>query len=181
MSTRAISLLLVRFASWKHSGVTRFCPIYIKPPAVRCKVNLYGSGDNLDFERSYVIAMLILKCDEAKARRDEEAVVGGNGSSTHEFLYVDDAAKGIIKATESFEKSIPVNLGSGYEISIKDLVALIGDVSGFRGHVTWDTTKHNGQPRRKLDTSRAKELFAFEAQTTFENGLRGTMAWYLNK
>jgi GDP-L-fucose synthase len=144
-------------------------------------VNLYGPGDNFDPESSHVISALIRKCVEAKARGHKEIVVWGDGTPTREFLYVEDAADGIIKATECFDKSIPVNLGSGYEISIKDLVALIADLSGFRGHVTWDTTKPNGQPRRKLDTSRAKELFAFEAQTTFENGLRGTIAWYLSK
>jgi GDP-L-fucose synthase len=143
-------------------------------------VNLYGPGDNFDPESSHVIPALIRKCVEAKARGEEEIVVWGDGSPTREFLYVDDAAEGIIKATESFEKSVPVNLGSGYEISIKDLVALIADITGFRGHITWDTTKPNGQLRRKLDTTRAFYEFGFRAQTTFEDGLRAMIHWYSN-
>ena len=141
-------------------------------------VNLYGPGDNFNPESSHVIPALIRKCVEAKARGDEEILVWGDGSPTREFLYVEDAAKGIIKAAESFEKSIPVNLGSGYEISIKDLVILIADLSGFRGRIIWDITKPNGQPRRKLDTVRAFNEFGFRSKTNFEDGLRATILWY---
>ena len=144
-------------------------------------VNLCGPGDNFDPESSHVIPALIRKCVEAKARGEEEIVVWGDGSPTREFLYVDDAAEGIIRATESFDKSIPVNIGSGCEISIKDLVAQIADVSGFRGRITWDTTKPNGQPRRKLDISRAEKEFGFCASTPFEEGLKQTIAWYMEK
>jgi GDP-L-fucose synthase len=144
-------------------------------------VNLYGPGDNFNPESSHVIPALIRKCVEAKARFEEEIVVWGDGSPTREFLYVDDAAAGIIRATESFDKSIPVNIGSGHEISIKDLVALVADLSGFRGSVAWDTTKPNGQPRRKLDTTRAFIEFGFRSQTNFEDGLRATIRWYQEK
>lgn len=141
-------------------------------------VNLYGPGDNFNPESSHVIPALIRKCVEAKARGDDEIVVWGDGSPTREFLYVEDAAEGIIKATESYEKSLPVNLGSGHEISIKDLVALIAKLSRFRGRIIWDTTKPNGQPRRKLDISRAKVLFGFEAKTLFFEGLKRMIEWY---
>jgi len=144
-------------------------------------VNLYGPGDNFDLESSHVIPAIIRKCVEAMAHGDDEIVVWGDGSPTREFLYVDDAAEGIIRATESFDKSIPVNIGSGCEISIKDLVAQIADVSGFRGRITWDTTKPNGQPRRKLDISRAEREFGFCASTPFEEGLKQTIAWYMEK
>ena len=140
-------------------------------------VNLYGPGDNFDPESSHVIPALIRKCVEAKARGEEEIVVWGDGSPTREFLYVDDAAEGIIRATESFDKSIPVNIGSGCEISIKDLVAQIAQVSGFRGRITWDTTKPNGQPRRKLEINRAEREFGFSTSTSFEEGLKQTIAW----
>lgn len=141
-------------------------------------VNLYGPGDNFNPESSHVIPALIRKCTEAQANGADEIVVWGDGSPTREFLYVDDAAEGIIRATESFDKSIPVNIGSGYEISIKDLVLLIAKLSGFRGRVKWDSSKPNGQPRRFLDTSRAFNEFGFRAQTEFENGLLETIQWY---
>ena len=141
-------------------------------------VNLYGPGDNFNPESSHVIPSLIRKCVEAKARGDEEIVVWGDGSPTREFLYVEDAAEGIIKATESYEKSLPVNLGSGHEISIKDLVALIADISGFRGRLIWDQSKPNGQPRRKLDTIRASNEFGFRAKMAFDLGLKHTIDWY---
>jgi len=141
-------------------------------------VNLYGPGDNFDLESSHVIPAIIRKCVEAIARGDEEIVVWGDGSPTREFLYVDDAAEGIIKATEFFDKSIPVNIGSGNEINIKDLVTMIANISGFRGRITWDTAKPNGQPRRKLDTTRAFNEFRFRARTTFEDGLCMTIKRY---
>lgn len=144
-------------------------------------VNLYGPGDNFDPESSHVIPALIRKCIEAKARGDEEMVVWGDGSPTREFLYVDDAAEGIIKATESFDKSLPVNIGSGYEISIKDLVTQIANESGYRGCIIWDTTKPNGQPRRKLDIGRAEREFGLCASMPFEEGLKQAIAWYVEK
>ena len=169
----AKKMLLVQLQAYRQQY--GFNGIYLLP------VNLYGPGDNFDPQSSHVIPALIRKCVEAMARGDEEIVVWGDGTPTREFLYVDDAAEGIIKATESFEKSVPVNLGSGHEISIKDLVALIADITDFRGHVTWDTTKPNGQPRRKLDTTRAFNEFGFRAQMSFADGLREMIQWYSNK
>lgn len=168
----AKKMLLVQLQAYRQQY--GFNGIYLLP------VNLYGPGDNFDSESSHVIPALIRKCVEAKTRGEEEIVVWGDGSPTREFLFVEDAAEGIIKATEAFDKSIPVNIGSGYEISIKNLVTLIVDLSGFRGRVTWDTTKPNGQPRRKLDTTRAFHEFGFLAQTTFEDGLRMTIKRYQN-
>ena len=141
-------------------------------------VNLYGPSDNFDPETSHVIPALIRKCVEAQARGDAQIVAWGDGSPTREFLYVDDAAEGILLAAERYNGSEPVNLGSSYEISIKALTETIARVAQFQGQVVWDTSKPNGQPRRKLDTSRAKELFGFESQMTFEEGLRRTVAWY---
>ncbi|MGA2585592.1 MAG: GDP-L-fucose synthase [Candidatus Aminicenantales bacterium] len=144
-------------------------------------VNLYGPGDNFNPESSHVIPSIIRKCIEAKARGDDEIVVWGDGSPTREFLYVEDASEGIIKATESYEKSLPVNLGSGHEISIKDLVALIANITEFCGRIVWDQSKPNGQPRRKLDVSRAKLMFGFEAKTLFFEGLKRTIEWYKDR
>ena len=141
-------------------------------------VNLYGPSDNFDPETSHVIPALIRKCVEAQARGDAQIVAWGDGSPTREFLYVDDAAEGILLAAERYNGSEPVNLGSSHEISIKALTETIARVAQFQGQVVWDTSKPNGQPRRKLDTSRAKELFGFESQMTFEEGLRRTVAWY---
>jgi GDP-L-fucose synthase len=140
-------------------------------------VNLYGPGDNFDPSSSHVIPALIKKCVDAVENKDEEIVVWGDGSATREFLYVEDAAKGIILAAEEYNKSDPVNLGSAFEISIKDLITIIAKETGFTGKITWDTTKPNGQPRRKLETSRAKTEFGFESSTTFEEGLKKTIAW----
>ena len=141
-------------------------------------VNLYGPGDNFNPKSSHVIPALIRKCIEARDAGLEEVVVWGDGSPTREFLYVEDAAEGILRATENFNKSEPVNLGSGYEISIKDLAELIAKTTGFEGKLVWDTTKPNGQPRRALDTSRALKEFGFKAAVNFEEGLRSTVAWY---
>jgi GDP-L-fucose synthase len=141
-------------------------------------VNLYGPRDNFDPASSHVIPALIRKCVEAITRGDQQIVAWGDGSPTREFLYVEDAAEGILLATERYDASQPVNLGSAFEISIRDLLETIARLTGFSGQITWDTTKPNGQPRRKLDTSRAKELFGFASQTRFEEGLRRTIEWY---
>jgi len=141
-------------------------------------VNLYGPGDNFDPRSSHVIPALIRKCVEAVERGDEQIDVWGDGSATREFLYVDDAAEGILLASERYNSSDPVNLGSGSEISIKELVARIAAAVGFAGRIVWDTAKPNGQPRRKLDTRRAEERFGFRAKTGFDAGLRQTVEWY---
>lgn len=142
-------------------------------------VNLYGPGDNFDLETSHVIPALIRKCVDAKLRGDSHITAWGDGSPTREFLYVDDAAEGILLAGERLEQSVPVNLGSAFEISIKDLLELIVKLTGFEGEIRWDTSRPNGQPRRKLDTRRAEELFGFRSQITFEEGLQRTIDWYV--
>ena len=141
-------------------------------------VNLYGPRDHFEPSVSHVIPALIKKCVDARDARAEEMVVWGDGTPTREFLYVDDAAEGIVLAAERYEKPDPVNLGSAFEISIRDLVQLIAVVTGYHGRITWDVTKPNGQPRRKLDTSLAKQEFGFEAKTDFRTGLERTVAWY---
>ena len=142
-------------------------------------MNLYGPGDNFNPESSHVIPALIKKCLDAQTRGDEAIDVWGDGSPTREFLYVEDAAEGILRATESYHESQPVNLGSGNEVSIKALVEIIARLTGFAGRIVWDTTKPNGQPRRSLDTSRAHWLFGFKAQMGLEEGLRQTIDWYV--
>ncbi|MCX6050063.1 MAG: GDP-L-fucose synthase [Chloroflexi bacterium] len=141
-------------------------------------VNLYGPGDNFDLETSHVIPGLIRKILTAVARGESQMVAWGDGTPTREFLYVDDAAEGILLASERYNQSEPVNLGSSYEISIKDLWTMIARLTGFTGEVIWDTSKPNGQPRRKLDVTRARDLFGFEAQVSFEEGLQRTIEWY---
>ncbi|GIV90753.1 MAG: GDP-L-fucose synthase [Chloroflexus sp.] len=141
-------------------------------------VNLYGPRDNFDLETSHVIPALIRKCIEAAERGDDHIVVWGDGSPTREFIYAADAAEGILLATERYNDPDPVNIGSSDEISIRDLVTLIAELTGFRGQIVWDTTKPNGQPRRKLDVSRAWERFGFRSTTTFTEGLRATIDWY---
>jgi GDP-L-fucose synthase len=141
-------------------------------------VNLYGPGDNFNPESSHVIPALIKKFVEAIERGDSAIEVWGDGSPTREFLYVNDAAEGLLLAAEHYNDSLPVNLGSGYEISIKELVELIAQLTAFRGEIVWDHTKPNGQPRRKLDTSRAETAFAFRASTDFRTGLAHTVSWY---
>jgi len=141
-------------------------------------VNLYGPRDNFNPESSHVIPAIIRKCLEAKDRGDDTITVWGDGSPTREFLYVEDAAEGILLAAERYNDSEPVNLGAGKEISIKDLVEIIARETGFTGKMIWDTSKPNGQPRRALDTTRAEKLFGFRAKTDFEQGLRETIAWY---
>ncbi len=141
-------------------------------------VNLYGPRDNFDPSSSHVIPALILKCIEARERRDAELVAWGDGTPTREFLYVEDAARGVVLATERYDGAEPVNLGSGNEISIRDLTTIIARLCRFEGRIAWDATKPNGQPRRKLDVSRAREYFGFEAATNFEAGLRTMIEWY---
>jgi GDP-L-fucose synthase len=146
--------------------------IYLLP------VNLYGPGDNFDLETSHVIPALIRKFVSARETGADEVEVWGTGAASREFLYVDDAARGIVTATERYGDPEPVNLGVGREISIKDLVGLVADLTGYKGNVRWDATRPDGQPRRMLDTSRAKERFGFEAQVDFEEGLRRTIHWW---
>lgn len=141
-------------------------------------VNLYGPGDNFDPESSHVIPALIRRMMEAQRAGAPEVVLWGDGSPTREFLYVDDAAEGIVLAAERYDGSDPVNLGSGTEIAIRDLAIEIAAAVGFQGRVLWDATKPNGQPRRSLDTSRAAERFGFRAETRFSDGLRATVDWY---
>lgn len=141
-------------------------------------VNLYGPRDNFNPASSHVIPALIRKCIEAQEAGIGEIEVWGDGSPTREFLYVEDAANGIVMAAEKYNDSAPVNLGSGHEISIKDLAELIVRLTGFDGKLVWNKTKPNGQPRRALDTRRAMEQFGFKAEVDFEEGLRNTIAWY---
>jgi GDP-L-fucose synthase len=141
-------------------------------------VNLYGPGDNFDPESSHVIPALIRKCLEAVERGSREIVLWGDGSPTREFLYVEDAAVGIVLAAQRYDKADPVNLGSGMEISIRDLAVTIAGITGFAGRIVWDATQPNGQPRRCLDVSRAEREFGFRAATPFDRGLRKTIEWY---
>jgi GDP-L-fucose synthase len=136
--------------------------------------NLYGPRDNFDLETSHVIPALIRKMVESPA----EVVLWGDGSPTREFLYVEDAAEGLLLAAERYDGAEPVNLGTGSEISIRELAELIAELTGFEGEIVWDTSQPNGQPRRALDTSRARELFGFEARTPLREGLERTIAWY---
>jgi GDP-L-fucose synthase len=142
-------------------------------------VNLYGEGDNFDLESSHVIPALIRKCVEAVEDKRDEIICWGDGSSSREFLYVDDCAEAILAAAERYDQAEPVNLGSGREVLISDLVGMIARLAGFRGRIVWDTSKPNGQPRRCLDTSRAEREFGFRARTSLESGLRKTVEWYL--
>jgi GDP-L-fucose synthase len=167
----AKKMLLVQSQAYREQY--GFNSIFLLP------VNLYGPGDNFNPLSSHVIPALIRKCVEARERGLDHIVVWGDGSPTREFIYVEDAACAIALATERYEKSDPVNIGSGFEISIKHLVEKIADLTGFEGELVWDTTKPNGQPRRALDTTRAREEFGFEAKTNFDEGLRKTINWYL--
>jgi GDP-L-fucose synthase len=142
-------------------------------------VNLYGPRDNFNPSSSHVIPALIRKVYEAKKEGRNYIEVWGTGKATREFLYVEDAAEGIILATEKYDKPEPVNLGSGFEISIKDLVELICQLMNFKGEIRWDTTKPDGQPRRCLDVSKAEKEFGFRAKTKFEEGLKKTIDWYI--
>ena len=146
--------------------------IYLLP------ANLYGPGDNFDLETSHVIPALIRKCLQAVESGQEEVVVWGTGHASREFLYVEDAAEAVVLAAEHYNDPEPVNLGSGLELSIKELVELIAELTGFRGRLVWDTTKPDGQPRRGLETTRAEQAFGFRARTDFRKGLRRTVEWY---
>jgi len=141
-------------------------------------VNLYGPGDNFDPRSSHVIPALIRKCVEAKNTGADHIVCWGTGAASREFLYVDDAAEGILRAAEEMTEPTPINLGAGFEITIKDLVHLIAELTGFTGEIRWDTTQPDGQPRRSLDVTRAKQLLNFEAQTSFRDGLEKTIHWW---
>ena len=166
----AKKMLLVQSQAYREQY--GFNSIFLLP------VNLYGPRDNFDPRSSHVIPALIRKCLEAQDNGVEEIVVWGDGSPTREFLYVEDAAEGILLATEKYDGSDPVNLGSGREISIKDLALLIARLTGFQGRMVFDTSKPNGQPRRALDTTRAEQYFGFRAGTDFEQGLQKTIDWY---
>ena len=141
-------------------------------------VNLYGPRDNFDPQSSHVIPAIIRKCLEAVRRSDGEIVLWGDGSPTREFLYVEDAAEGIVRAAERYSGAQPVNLGSGVEISIRDLARKIAELTGFGGRIVWDASQPNGQPRRSLEVSRAEREWGFRARTGLEEGLRATIAWY---
>ena len=166
----AKKMLLVQAQAYRQQY--GFNAIFLLP------VNLYGPRDNVDAQSSHVIPALIRKCVEGRIRGESEIVVWGDGSPTREFLYVDDAAEGILLASEHYDGADPVNIGSGAEISINDLVHLIVRLTGFEGGVRWDPSKPNGQPRRALDVSKAERLFGFRATTPLEDGLRRTNAWY---
>lgn len=144
-------------------------------------VNLYGPGDNFSPRSSHVIPALIKKCFDARINTDDHIVVWGSGRATREFLYVDDAARGIVLAAERYNKSEPVNIGAGYEVSIKDLAQKIVHLTGFKGKIIWDPSRPNGQPRRRLDVSRAKKEFGFAAKTGLTTGLGKTVQWYKTK
>ncbi len=141
-------------------------------------VNLYGPGDNFDLETSHVIPAMVRKMEEARRAGRDEVVLWGDGSPTREFLFVDDAAEGVVLATERYDGAEPVNLGSGVEIAIRDLAPVVAAAVGFTGRITWDASKPNGQPRRGLDTSRAERAFGFRALTPFAEGLAATVAWW---
>lgn len=166
----AKKMLLVQGQSYRQQY--GFNSIYLLP------TNLYGPRDNFDLETSHVIPALIRKFIEAKEAGAAQVSAWGTGSPTREFLYVDDAAEGILLATERYEKSDPVNIGSGNEISIRALTELIAELVGYEGEVVWDASKPDGQPRRGLDTSRAEQEFGFKARTTFRDGLTRTIEWY---
>jgi GDP-L-fucose synthase len=167
----AKKMLLVQAQAYRQQY--GFNAIFLLP------VNLYGPRDNFNPASSHVIPALILKCLEAKRRGDDHIDVWGTGSASREFLYVEDAAKGIVLAAERYDGSDPVNLGSGNEITIKELIGLIARLTGFDGRIVWDPSKPDGQPKRRLDVSRAKKLFGFRAKTGFEDGLRRTIGWYI--
>jgi GDP-L-fucose synthase len=169
----AKKMLLVQSQAYRQQY--GFNSIFLLP------VNLYGPGDNFDLDTSHVIPALVRKCLEAVERGEKEITLWGDGSPTREFLYVEDAAEGILLATEQYDESLPVNLGSGQEISIRDLAGKIARLTGFRGNFVWDPSKPNGQPRRALDTSRAWEKFGFRARVGLEEGLGRTIEWYRSR
>jgi len=141
-------------------------------------VNLYGPGDNFSPKSSHVIPALIKKCCDAIHRGNKKIVVWGTGKATREFLYVEDAARGIVLAAQKYNKADPVNIGAGVDISIKDLIGIMVKLTGYQGKISWDKAKPDGQPNRRLDVSRAKKEFGFTAKISFEEGLRKTIDWY---
>ncbi|MDD5356381.1 MAG: GDP-L-fucose synthase [Candidatus Omnitrophica bacterium] len=166
----AKKMLLVQSQSYRTQY--GFNSIFLMP------VNLYGPGDNFDPASSHVIPALIRKCFEAIKKKQKEIIIWGTGKATREFLYVEDCAEAIVLATEKYNKPEPVNIGAGFEISIKELTDLVVKLTGFQGNVIWDSTKPDGQPRRCLDTSRAEKGFGFKAKTDLASGLETTIAWY---
>lgn len=168
----AKKMLLVQSQSYRQQY--GFNSIYLIP------VNLYGPRDNFTPETSHVIPALISKCLEAKENGEPEIVCWGDGTPTREFLYVEDCAEAIALAAEQYDRADPVNIGTGKEISMENLARLIAELTGFGGNIVWDTSKPNGQPRRCLDTSRAKERFGFVAKTGFRSGLQQTIDWYIS-
>jgi GDP-L-fucose synthase len=168
----AKKMLLVQAQAYRQQY--GFNAIFLLP------VNLYGPLDNFDPGSSHVIPALIKKFVEATENGVKEVEVWGDGSATREFLYVDDAAEGIVRATETYNGPEPVNLGAGFEISIRDLAEKIAGLTGFTGRIQWDTSKPNGQPRRSLDVSRAEALFGFRATTSFDAGLKNTIGWFVS-
>ncbi len=168
----AKKMLLVQSQAYRQQY--GFNSVYLLP------VNLYGPRDNFNPESSHVIPALIKKFVEAVKEKKPSVDIWGTGAASREFLYVEDAARGIILATERYNKPEPVNLGAGKEISIKELVTIIGDETGFTGEIRWDTTKPDGQPQRCLDTSRAEKEFGFVGEMPFEKGLRRTVEWYID-
>jgi GDP-L-fucose synthase len=166
----AKKMMLVQAQSYRAQY--GFNAIYLLP------VNLYGPGDNFDLNTSHVIPALIRKCVEAKERNEKQIVLWGDGSPTREFLYAEDAAEGIVSASENYDGDEPVNLGTGKEILIRELARMIAEEVGFRGEIVWDSSKPNGQPRRCLDTSRAERFFGFRAKFDLRQGIRETIAWF---
>jgi GDP-L-fucose synthase len=166
----AKKMLLVQSQAYRQQYGCNF--VHVLP------VNLYGPGDNFDPASSHVIPALVKKVQDAMDEGEGHIEVWGTGAASREFLYVEDAARGIRMAAESYDGAEPVNLGAGFEIRIRDLVKLVCQVMGFRGEIRWDATRPDGQPRRSLDTSRAERLFGFRAEVGFEDGLRRTIDWY---
>jgi len=169
----AKKILLVQTQAYRQQY--GYNAIYLLP------VNLYGPGDNFSPKSSHVIPALIKKCIDAKKQKAEYITVWGTGTPTREFLYVDDACRGIILAAEKYDKADPVNIGAGFEISIKALVKMIVKLTGFNGKIIWDKSKPDGQPRRCLDIVKARKEFNFEAKVNFETGLKNTIQWYLKE
>jgi len=168
----AKKMLLVQSQAYRQQY--GFNSIFLMP------VNLYGPGDNFDPRSSHVIPALIKRCLEAEEEGKDELIVWGTGMASREFLYVEDCAEAIVLATERYDKSEPVNIGAGFEITIKDLAELIARFVGFKGKIFWDISKPDGQPRRMLDVTRAENEFGFKAKTTFEEGLMKTIEWFRN-
>lgn len=166
----AKKMLLVQLQAYREEY--RFRGIYLLP------VNLYGPGDHFDLETSHVIPAMIRRFMEARASGAPEVVLWGDGSPTREFLYVDDAAEGILAAAERYDGAAPVNLGSGEEIAIRDLASLVAGMTGFAGAIRWDPSRPNGQPRRQLDVTRAEKLFGWRSTTPLFEGLRNAIDWY---